>query len=261
MKKTLITLMALMGVASAATVQTIDTTDSNLLSYLDFSSSPSTSQYGDVATVKEGYGIINASHAMWTRGSLDSQANTNAFTLSFDVRNFADGDLLCVASNGTSNAIASNWDKVTLNTGTGAEDTLELKYYGPSVTTTISTGIKNDVTRTEWTTITLVGETTGGTQYVSLYVDGNYIDKLNMTTLSPGGWCGRGIDGFQFGNGFRGEGTCDAIDGDAEIDNVLFYKRALTASEVKGLINIPEPATATLSLLALAGLAARRRRK
>lgn len=35
---------------------------------------------------------------------------------------------------------------------------------------------------------------------------------------------------------------------------------ALTASEVKAL-TVPEPATATLSLLALAGLAARRRRK
>ena len=33
------------------------------------------------------------------------------------------------------------------------------------------------------------------------------------------------------------------------------------ASEVKGLINIPEPATATLSLLALAALVGRRRRR
>ena len=256
--------MALVGVASAATVGTIDKTDQDLLSYLDFSSTPDSTYYGSVASVKDGYGIIDSSHTMWTQTTLDDKAATGAFTLSFDVRNFANGDLLCVASNGANGAIESNWDKVTLNTGDN--NTLELKYYNNSDGTTsiISTGIKNDTTRTDWTTITLVGEIvttdTGNTQYVSMYVDGTYIDQLNMTTLSPAGWCGRNLDGFQFGAAFRNIGTTTTIQGSAEIDNVLFYKRAFTATEVKGLV-IPEPTTATLSLLALCGLAARRRRK
>ncbi len=55
------------------------------------------------------------------------------------------------------------------------------------------------------------------------------------------------------------------------IDEVGLYTEALTAEQISQLINkpsgavtiaaIPEPATATLSLVALAGLAARRRRK
>ena len=254
--------MALAGVASAATVGTIDKTDEDLLSYLDFSSAPSNAQYGNGASVKDGYGTIDSTHQMYTT-SWDGTVATGAFTLSFDVRNFGSGDLLCVASNGAGSYIQSNLDKVTLNTGTN--NTLELKFFdNKEVATTISTGIKNNTTRTDWTTITLVGEIvttdTVNTQYVSLYVDGTYIDQLNMTTLSPGGWCGRTIDGFQFGAAFRSAGTTTPMSGSAEIDNVLFYQRALTATEVKGLV-IPEPTTATLSLLALAGLAARRRRK
>lgn len=46
-------------------------------------------------------------------------------------------------------------------------------------------------------------------------------------------------------------------------DNIALWNRALSAGEVASLstLTIPEPTTATLSLLALAGLAARRRRK
>ena len=48
--------------------------------------------------------------------------------------------------------------------------------------------------------------------------------------------------------------------GDGYIDNLYVWNRALGTTEVKALV-VPEPATATLSLLALCGLAARRRRK
>ena len=51
------------------------------------------------------------------------------------------------------------------------------------------------------------------------------------------------------------------IVGDASYGTIAITNRTLTTSkEIAGLA-IPEPATATLSLLALAGLAARRRRK
>jgi uncharacterized protein (TIGR03382 family) len=46
------------------------------------------------------------------------------------------------------------------------------------------------------------------------------------------------------------------------VDSVYLVGSVLTASEVQSIHqSIPEPATATLSLMALAGLAARRRRK
>lgn len=261
MKKTIITLFCLAGVASAATTGTIDTTDSTLASYLDFTTSPSEATYGAVAEVKDGYGVIKDGCTMWSRNSVFGTVSTSAFTLSFDVRSFDKGDLVSVGAGTTD----SNWDKVTLNTGD--DGALALKFYHNTEGTTysISTGLTSG-TRTEWTTLTLVGDTMkldGSdtvSKVVSLYVDGVYQDSLDMSTLSTAGWCNQNFDGFQFGNGFRGTGTCNKIAGSAEIDNVLFYKRALTATEVKALV-VPEPTTATLSLLALAGLAARRRRR
>ncbi len=49
--------------------------------------------------------------------------------------------------------------------------------------------------------------------------------------------------------------------GSVTYDNIALWERTFTADEVKALSVIPEPTTAALSLLALAGLAARRRRK
>ena len=65
-----------------------------------------------------------------------------------------------------------------------------------------------------------------------------------ITSLGLGGWAG---------------GSPNSIL-DYTLGSLAVYDGAMSAAEVKGLI-IPEPATATLSLLALAGLAARRRRR
>ena len=65
-----------------------------------------------------------------------------------------------------------------------------------------------------------------------------------ITSLGLGGWAG---------------GSANSIL-DYTLGSLAVYDGAMSAAEVKGLI-IPEPATATLSLLALAGLAARRRRR
>ena len=64
-----------------------------------------------------------------------------------------------------------------------------------------------------------------------------------ITSIAFGSWAGNS------GNGTLKE----------DIASFAIYKGAMTASEVAALV--PEPTTATLSLLALAGLAARRRRK
>ena len=61
--------------------------------------------------------------------------------------------------------------------------------------------------------------------------------------------------------GRRWQGGATLSEGETvDFDNITFWNKALSDSEVSGLV-IPEPTTATLSLLALAGLAARRRRK
>ena len=61
--------------------------------------------------------------------------------------------------------------------------------------------------------------------------------------------------------GRRWQGGATLSEGETvDFDNITFWNKALSDSEVSGLV-IPEPTTATLSLLALAGLAARRHRK
>ena len=66
----------------------------------------------------------------------------------------------------------------------------------------------------------------------------------NLTTLAIGGWVGPTKNGHMTG----------------KVYDLSIYDGAMTAAEVKAMV-IPEPTTATLSLLALAGLAARRRRR
>ncbi len=54
--------------------------------------------------------------------------------------------------------------------------------------------------------------------------------------------------------------TCDQTEGDSSYGGIVFFNKK-TAPALTPAPNVPEPTTATLSLLALAGLAARRRRK
>ncbi|MCQ2364946.1 MAG: hypothetical protein MJ051_05280 [Akkermansia sp.] len=86
---------------------------------------------------------------------------------------------------------------------------------------------------------------------VVAYVDNN---QVGIVTLPYEAEAQVGaVDGLQFGSGWGGgHGANEVV-----IDNLYIWNKALTANEVA---SIPEPATATLSLLALAGLAARRRR-
>jgi MYXO-CTERM domain-containing protein len=192
---------------------------------------------------------------MYTNNSALSNAGLTSaqdFTVSFDIRSFGTGDLF---SFGVGND--DDWKKIML-TSSGVGENLTLKFYGNSQS--IDTGIVvTEKPRTEWTTITIVGDDSV-TKGVKLYVNGILKGAFDMTPATN--WLNNNADGFQFAGSFRNEGTKVDFDGTIELDNLLVYKTALTADEVKSLIvPVPEPTTATLSLLALAGLAARRRRK
>ncbi len=253
MKKTLVVLMSLIGVASAATISNIDKTDENLVWYWDFASV--TSSVGDITyandpTLQDGYATISAGSGMYTANNALKNAGleTEKFTVSFDIRSFGSGDVFSFGA-GSSN---DDWKKIMLSSNPDDDETtLSLKFYGNSQS--VDTGIAYG-TRDEWTTITLVGVT----QEVLLYVDGELKGSLDMTPATN--WCDGAADGFQFAGSFRNTGTRVDLNGSVEIDNLLVYNKSLTAAEVKALV-VPEPATATLSLLALAGLAMRRRRK
>ncbi len=99
----------------------------------------------------------------------------------------------------------------------------------------------------------------GADGYTSLTRSGNW------NTLYPGNDVGTDEDVFGIGSG-NGNGNRDLFEGTIANLTVFTSDSVATAAELKTAMGntapilIPEPATATLSLLALCGLAARRRR-
>ncbi len=93
-----------------------------------------------------------------------------------------------------------------------------------------------------WEVATQTFSSTGDSNYNNLYWN-----KPGYEGATIGGTSVDAVTGF---------------DGTLQLDRVQVFNTALTAYEVRQAAGIiPEPTTATLSLLALAGLAARRRRK
>ena len=178
--------------------------------------------------------------------------NSGGLTVSFDIKDLTRTGTVLTLSNGN---VGDGWKALLLNIDQN-EVTKECTLTSTIGTLSLSANIGN---LTDWTTITLVATTVDKTYSsetcnVDLYVNGTLVNA----TTSPWGahnFVRDGLNNVQFG--YWGDGTQS---GYADFDNILIYGRAMSANEVKGLV-IPEPATATLSLLALAGLAARRRRK
>lgn len=100
-------------------------------------------------------------------------------------------------------------------------------------------------------TITLTFGNTGnsGNALVSVYLD----DVLATSAEMHSNWRTSHSVEANLLTGFGSSGVA------AVVSQVSYYNGSLTQEQISGMI--PEPATATLSLLALAGLAARRRRK
>ena len=85
----------------------------------------------------------------------------------------------------------------------------------------------------------------------------------NGTADSPTNVANGALDKLLLGGG-KGGANGPAVGYSFEVDDIVVYSfdsSKVGISDVKAALIIPEPATATLSLLALAGLCARRRRK
>lgn len=96
-------------------------------------------------------------------------------------------------------------------------------------------------------TFSLVADADAGK--LSIYLDGVLVSSTADST-----WTGSSVSGLQFGSEYAGEAGSDRkLGGSMEINNITLTNGAVYPT--------PEPTTATLSLLALAGLCARRRRK
>ena len=261
MKKSIIALLALGSIASAASVgynsMTAEQKDGVVLAW-DFSTSTGAATVGsangnfDLNEAGTAASLTSSSSHPWKDGMASTFANGN-FTLSFDLNSFT----------------ANNWQAlVTMYTSGGTGDTKCLQigvntngdlnifnnvagqtgYAGITSSGGIDTGLDSGMTTTA--TVTLVSDMSSA-KTLTVYVNGNSVGSWDNWTAESD----YSLNGIQIGAAFGGGRTFP----EAEMSNITLWNKALSSTEVKGLI-VPEPATATLSLLALASLAARRRR-
>lgn len=232
MKKTLIALMALVGVASAATTQsslTLSEVDLGSLLVKDISEASLTTTTGFTIMLTLDFDSSNAGPAMWfsTLESTDENVGTS----------YTDS----VATIGWGAPKDPKDYRLTLFTKGGSA-------VGASTSAdAISGSTPGDSSKFQTTAFVTYS---GGTATLfEIDSDGELI-QTGSTIYSPSG---TSVNSLVLGN--WGHSATNAK-GKA---NIALYSGVLTKTEMQALI--PEPTTATLSLLALAGLAARRRRK
>ena len=266
MKKTFITLMALAGVASAASVDyTLYESlglDSDLFAAYDCSTGAASLGGSGISTnftVDNGVAVLgNGKGTPWSNSVSIGAASGGDFTLSLDLVDLGTNSTWgCIfigysstsTGGGYNNSLTlqvNSNNELVWSTSNGGEDSFagNAAY---NLGTGIYTGDTAGKTHAEGQTLTLVQDSTAKT--LTLYVDGEQVAQATN-------WTSAQMKAINFGCIFGGKKPID----DAKIDNVAIWNTALSAEQVKSLI-VPEPTTATLSLLALAGLAARRRRK
>ncbi len=275
-KKTLIALIALAGVASAASVGYNSMTDSQKESVAfawDFSDGQVSLDVGSInmgssSWPSTDFTLTSSSTACVGKNGTDPWSARltgvgSSFTLSFDVNSIPDYGtywpsdgayqaIVTLYSDGASTYLFNN-----ILIGFDRDNNIVLKTkgeldngYGGAGDHTIETGLTT--TQIKDTTFTLVSDATE--QVLSLYVNGESVGSVENWVAGDGN--SLAPTGFQFGSGFSEKCMANEV----EMSNITMWNKALSASEVSSLI-VPEPTTATLSLLALCGMAMRRRRK
>ena len=262
MKKTLIALMALAGVAMADSIGYNSMTESQkegVVLAWDFSSGSGSTVAGSGVTNnfvlnEDGYAVINGNGCPWTNSLTSSFANGN-FTLSFDVNGFKANNWQTLVA---LYSVGGHGDGKSLQIGVTPTGELSLfnevggaaGFASIDTAGNLGTGLFSGFTGAS--TITIVSDMTD-TKTLSLYVDGEFTASHANWTASTN----QALMGLQIGATFGGGRGFP----EATISDITLWNKALSTSEIQGLMVVPEPTTATLSLLALAGLAARRRRK
>ena len=236
MKKTFITLLALAGVASAATTQVWDLSQS--VTSGDFLYDASTGLFTDNAEV-EGT-VLNSVNGA-------SQIQTNiTFTLNLTAAQAVTGNTnLLNMDMGGDIGLALTTTGLNCTWQGGTSDSRGSVTFS---TLLADSGVFADIEGNKYITLTFVETYGSGVQVWSnttKLIDDSGLKSSGNTSLSSI-YVNRGyVEALQFETEWKGA--------DIVKTNVAFNAEAMQV--------IPEPATATLSLLALAGLAARRRRK
>ena len=249
MKKTIITLMALAGVVSADTFTMSDLVSSGTLG-------EGVSQ--DVSYADTVYTFTNKGAITEITNSelLDAFKATSGYITIAAWVNQTEGSEDAIFSVGGQN----DGLKFALK-----DDCLQVTTKGTKDTTTSLAVTQGNTTTPAWTLVAVtISLDSAGTS--TFFTGSNGYTSLSSEDKSIGGWTTPSNNYFAIGSG-NGNGNRDLFEGQIANLTIITSSTAATADSIKTLMGntapklVPEPTTATLSLLALAGLAARRRRR
>ena len=263
MKKTIIALMALAGVASADITDGLQWAES----FGDGYSLTSTFNKNNAFHVENGVGIAGGNYTdsrVWTTNT--GGKFTNAFTFSMKLVDFDASDWQDALSLYTNGTVSGTNNSIQLQkNGNGELMVYTDKFTGSNVAGDDSNINLGSIDSLKGQVLTLVFDATGSSNTLTAYVGGTAITDTVTFTYAEGATASTALTGFQFGAAFGNNRVSKSV----TVDDIAVWNRALTAEEVATLPlkaagsddAVPEPATTTLSLLALCGLAARRRRR
>ena len=255
MKKTLITLLALAGVAVAATTTVTDLTTSATSGNVTYTAPTTTGGEGSFsgAGIWEVGGGDRAHGALTFTLNLTELAKLTTQTTLVTVDSSADIGLIWGQYNGEW-GIAGNWQgNLWANNGTSFVSLDTLMADAWSVADNATDG---------FITLTMtVAHTTGAQGGMQLYKAGS--STSYYTTNGLGSSANTSIDAFKFDTSLieNAAVTSGWVAGTTASGLGTNLETTFTSAHGGKVALVPEPTTATLSLLALAGLAARRRRK
>ena len=254
MKKTLITLMALAGLARADAITSSLSFTGGENTYLAGSSYGSLTLSTDMTTGKSTNGVITFNPSVAVMGNAGSYWGTLDHTVSLwvETASLSQDTLLFGYYTASDNIIGYYWnaESSTISFGRGQLADGAFTYKSNDANQVVSSKSINSYI-------------SGGDALTNITIAADCINGYAHTTATV--WVNGsevGTTDFFYTDGKTGE-TLNYLVGDATYGTIYLTNEKLTTAEqiANFAAPIPEPATATLSLLALAGLAARRRRK
>lgn len=239
MKKTLIALMALAGVAAAAVPTTYEATFAN---------------NGEAALTWSSSG--NASNILFGTGA----TTLDSWMIEFQISALADpGTFMCTAPTSAGHVGADNRDGLGIRTSsTTGMRIAEEGNNGTQSSDLLSITNVNDLSATKTLTLRFAYDAVSNMAYLLNVGTGKYITKSTTADYAlksvASSTAAAATTATFYSDGATSYKLADVTDMSTLAGKTSFVTYLTTKT-------IPEPTTATLSLLALAGLAARRRRK